>query len=195
MKNWKKERRLEILNYDKKLHRKLLDEQTDKFSRELLTHSAILIRHLHWELRDEYIELLRNYVKNNLHILDFRIEFRARYESIEKVADFLELNRVLLSPNENSFEFTSLVSNVVSCCDIYSNDPEPFRYDYEIDDDEFRTLVEEIYFKIQKFEDSQRSDFNDIKVLQSIMGFFAVTTIVVCYSINPTLFNFICQYY
>jgi hypothetical protein len=77
--------------------------------------------------------------------------FCERYESIEKVADLLESNRVLLSPNENSLYFGNLLSEIGSCCKAYSDDPEPFRDKSEIGETEFRISIEKIYFKIQNF--------------------------------------------
>jgi hypothetical protein len=82
---------------------------------------------------------------------NFRIRFCERYESIEKVADLLKSNRVLLSPDENSLDFGDLLSKIDSCCKVYSDDPEPFRNKFEIGDVEFRTSIEKIYLKIQNF--------------------------------------------
>ena len=82
---------------------------------------------------------------------NFRIRFCERYESIEKVADLLESNRVFLSPDENSLDFADLLSAIDSCCEAYSDDPEPFRHKFDIDDVEFQISIEKIYFKIQKF--------------------------------------------
>ncbi len=80
---------------------------------------------------------------------NFRIRFCERYESIEQVADLLKSNRVLLSPDENSLDFGDLLSEIDSCCKAYSDDLEPFRNKFEIEDVEFRTSIEKIYLKIQ----------------------------------------------
>ena len=55
------ERRYELLNYDKKRHLELLNKQGDEFKSKLRTYSIILINHLNWEIRDQYLELLENY--------------------------------------------------------------------------------------------------------------------------------------
>jgi len=77
-------------------------------------------------------------------ILNFRIAFCERYESIEKVADLLKSNRVLLSPDEKSLDFGDLLSKIDNCCQAYSGDPESFRNKFEIGDVEFRTSIEKI---------------------------------------------------
>jgi hypothetical protein len=103
-----KKRRYELLNYDKKRHLELLNQQGDEFESKLRTYSIILIDHLNWEIRDQYLELLDNYMEAKIDSFNFRIAFCERYESIEKVADLLESNRVLLSPDQNSLNFGDL---------------------------------------------------------------------------------------
>lgn len=110
-----------------------------------------LLDHLNWEIRDQYLELLENYMEEKEDILNFRIRFCERYESTEKVADLLQSNRVVLSPDENSLDFGDLLSEIDECCKVYSNDPEPYRNEFEIGDVEFRTSIEKIYLKIQNF--------------------------------------------
>ena len=151
----KKKRRYELLNYDKKLHYKLLTQQgavlNDELNSRLRTYSIILIDHLNWEIRDQYLELLDKFLEKKIDSFNFRIAFCERYESIEKVANLLESNRVLLSPDKNSLDFGDLLSKIDNCCQAYSDDPEPFRNKFEIGDVEFRTSIEKIYLKIQNF--------------------------------------------
>ena len=68
--------------------------------------------------------------------------FCEQYESIEKVADVLKSNRVLLSPDENSLDFGDLLFKIDNSCKAYSGDPEPFRNKFEIGDVELRTSIE-----------------------------------------------------
>lgn len=149
--NLNKKRRYELLNYNKKQHLEILNQQGAEFNSKLLTYSIILIDQLNWEIRDQYLELLENYLKEKNDILNFRIRFFERYESIAKVADLLQSNRVLLSPDEKSLDFGDLLSKIDNCCKAYSNDPEPYRNKSEIGDVEFRTSIEKIYLKIQNF--------------------------------------------
>ena len=153
-KNFKKEKLYEFLNYDKKLNLELLKDSEDltgELRLKFLHYSAIQFNHLNWEIRDQYLELLENYREEKMDSFNFRIRFCERYESIEKVADVLKSNRVLLSPDENSLDFGDLLSKIDSCCKAYSDDPEPFRNKFEIGDVEFRISIEKIYLKIQNF--------------------------------------------
>ena len=148
--NLNQKRRYELLNYDKKRHLELLNQQGDEFKSKLRTYSIILIDHLNWEIRDQYLELLENYREKKIDSFNFRIAFCERYESIEKVADLLKSNRVLLSPDENSLDFGDLLSEIESCCKVYSDNPEPFQHKCELGDVQFRNEIEKIYAKIQK---------------------------------------------
>lgn len=155
------ESRYELLNYDKKQHLELLNQQSDEFQSlnqqsdefrsKLLNYSIILIDHLNWEIRDQYLELLENYMKEKSDSFNFRSRFSERYGSVEKVADLLKSNRVLLSPDENSLDFGDLLAEIEDCCKAYGNDPEPFRDKCEMGEVEFRTSIEEIYSKIKNF--------------------------------------------
>lgn len=146
-----KKRRYELLNYEKKRHLELLNKKGDEFKSKLQTYSIVLIDHLNWEIRDQYLELLDKFIDKKIDSFNFRIAFCERYESIEKVADLLKSNRVLLSPDKNSLNFADLLAKIDNCCKAYSDDPEPFRNKFEIGDVEFRISIEKIYLEIQKY--------------------------------------------
>ena len=153
-KNFKKEKLYEFLNYDKKLHLELLKDSEDltgELRLKFLHYSAIQFNYLNWEIRDQYLELLGKFVEKKIDSFNFRVGFSERYQSIEKVADLLKSNRVLLSPDQNSLEFGDLLAKIDNCCKAYCDDPEPFRNKFEIADAEFTILMEEIYFQMKDF--------------------------------------------
>ena len=90
-------------------------------------------------------------MEKKIDSFNFRIRFCEHYEFIEKVANLLKSNRVLLSPDKNSLNFGDLLSKIDSCCKAYSDDPEPFRNKFEIADAEFTILMEKIYFQMKGF--------------------------------------------
>ena len=82
-KNFKKEKLYEFLNYDKKLHLELLKDSEDltgELRLKFLHYSAIQFNHLNWEIRDQYLELLKNYREGKIDIFNFIIKFEERYE-------------------------------------------------------------------------------------------------------------------
>lgn len=126
-----------------------MDKHDNEFNPKLSSCSNILIDHLNWEIRDQYLELLDNYQKKTIDTFSFRMRFFERYDSIEKVAHLLESNRVLLSPDKNSLDFGDLLQKIYDYCQAYSDDPEPFRHRSEITDVQFQILLEKTYLEIQ----------------------------------------------
>lgn len=115
------------MNYDKKQHLELLKDYenlTRKLKLKFFGYSAI---QFNWEIKDQYLELLKNYMEGKIDSFHFIMKFEERYESIGKVADLLESNRVLLSPHQNSLDFEYFLSQIDSCCKVYSDNPEPFQ--------------------------------------------------------------------
>lgn len=148
--NWKKKRRYELLNYDKKRHLELLNQQGDESKSKLRIYFTILIDQLNWEIRDQYLKLLEDYMEKKIDGFNFRIKFCERYESIGKIANQLQSNLVFLSPDENSLYFGDLLANIDSCCQAYSGDVGPFfKSGFEIGDLEFETSIKKIYLEIQ----------------------------------------------
>ena len=200
-KNFKKEKLHELLNYNKKSHLELLKDSkilTGELRFKFLHYSAIQFTHLNWEIRDQYLELLENYMEEKSDSFNFRIRFCERYESVQKVAKLLESNRVLLSPDKNSLDFGDLLAEIDSCCKAYSDDPEPFRNKFEIGDVEFRISIEKIYLKIQDSLNEEEMKecaptYKDNEVLQSLMVFFSSVSVIAYSILDPTLFNLVWQ--
>lgn len=154
--NYEEKMRSELLNYDKGLHQNLLDQQeisltadNDQLDSKLRIYSIILTAQLHWEIKFQYLELLDKFIEQEIDISEFLSAFNKRYQSIEKVVDILKDNRVFLSPEKNCVDFLDLLSDIDDCGEGYSDDPEPFRTEFDIGSVEFRTLINKIYSKIQ----------------------------------------------
>lgn len=154
-KNLKKQNRDEVLNYQKQLHYELLilNEQekglNDELSSKLRAYSTILANHLNWEVQDQYLKLLREFTEKKINTFTFQIRFTERFESIEKVANLLELNRICLSPNKNCLNFGEVLADIYNFCQSYSDDPEPFRTKFDIGEAQFTTLMEKSYLEIK----------------------------------------------
>lgn len=153
--DWKREKYLTFLNYNKKQYLELLKERQEKSisirSGELSRYSALLSAHLDWEARDHYLQLLEKFVGKKIDIGEFCIAFEERAKLIGEVTDILESNLILLSPHPKSLDFSDFIGDILDECEIYNPDPEPFRHEYELDETEFRDSIEETYLQIQKF--------------------------------------------
>ena len=147
--NFKKKRLYQLLTYNKKHHLQLLKDSeilTDELKRKLFSYSAIQFNHLNWEIRDQYLELLENYMKEKIDSFNFRIGFCERYESVQ-----FKLKQIVLSPDKNSLDFADFLSTINNCYKAYADEPEFLRDKFDLGDLEFRTSIEAIYLKVQDF--------------------------------------------
>ncbi len=144
-----------MTQYNKKRHLELLKKREEKSissteSKELFNYSAVLDRQLDWETRDQYLQLLEEFIEGKIYIGEFLIAFEERGRLNGEVLDILESNLILLEPHEKSLDFLDFIQQILQDCDIYNPDPEPFRHEYELDETEFRSSIEETYLQIQK---------------------------------------------
>jgi hypothetical protein len=144
-----------MTQYNKKRHLELLKKREEKSissteSKELLNYSAVLDRQLDWETRDQYLQLLEEFIEGKIDIGEFLIAFEERGRLNGEVLDILESNLILLEPHEKSLDFLDFIQQILEYCEIYNPDPEPFRHEYELDETEFRDSIEETYLQIQK---------------------------------------------
>ena len=144
-----------MTHYNKKRHLELLKKREEKSissteSKELLNYSAVLDRQLDWETRDQYLQLLKEFIEEKIAIGEFLRAFEERVRLNGEVLDILESNLILLEPHEKSLDFLDFIQQILQDCEIYNPDPEPFRHEYELDETEFRNSIEETYLQIQK---------------------------------------------
>lgn len=144
-----------MTQYNKKRHLELLKKREEKSissteSKELLNYSAVLDRQLDWETRDQYLQLLKEFIEGKIDIGEFLIAFEERGRLNGEVLDILESNLILLEPHEKSLDFLDFIQQILQDCEIYNPDPEPFKHEYELDETEFRNSIEETYLQIQK---------------------------------------------
>ena len=124
-----------MTQYNKKRYLKLLKKRGEKSissteSKELLNYSAVLDRQLDWETRDQYLQLLKEFIEGKIDIGEFLIAFEERGRLNGEVLDILEYNLILLEPHEKSLDFLDFIQQILQDCEIYNPDPEPFRYEY-----------------------------------------------------------------
>ena len=124
-----------MAQYNKKRHLELLKKREEKSissseSKELCNYSALLDRQLDWETRDQYLQLLKEFIEGKIDIGEFLRAFKERGQLNGKVLDILEYNLILLEPHEKSLDFLDFIQQILQDCEIYNPDPEPFRYEY-----------------------------------------------------------------
>jgi hypothetical protein len=152
-KNFKEKLHLDFLKYEKKLHLQLLKKKSllkENFKKnesrkdflQLLNYSELLSRQLDWETRDQYLELIQNFLKQKISIGDFLYEFYQRGLINDDVVQILESNLIVLSLDSNSFNFGTLLKEIFEKCEEY----EPEQDNAEKN---FYNFVEKKFLEIQ----------------------------------------------
>jgi hypothetical protein len=102
-------------NSNKKHHLQLLKQKSmgeNSSEDELLRYSWILQHQLEWEIRDQYLELMEEFLKENIFMPEFFAELRIKNYSIIDAIRFLQSHRILLSPEKKSSKFGELLEAV-----------------------------------------------------------------------------------
>lgn len=152
-----------MVAYNKKRYLKLLKLKpfqgkylTSEEELELNKYQCLLDGTLDWEVKEQYLDLLDQFISKKIDVFKFYIEFQDRTSMNIEVFDNLETNFFLLSPHEKSEEFSDFINEIRSLCHSYTETFESYEFyaSKELQDScnsDFRASIEAIYLKIQKF--------------------------------------------
>ena len=148
IRNLEDEDRNLFLNYNKKKYSDLL-----KYS-QFLDYSCLLESYVMWEMKENYLELLDQFINKKITRSDFYDELFAtlRLKSRD-VFNFLESKLVLLSPHEKALGFADIIGELVDYCESVNDkldSPIAIEPDYNLLKKEFFDSMEKFYFKIQQ---------------------------------------------
>lgn len=73
----------------------------------------MLTNQLDWEIRDQYLSLMRNFLNGNISMSQFFAELRIKNYAIIDAVIFLEKNRILLSFDKKASKFGELLKDVI----------------------------------------------------------------------------------
>lgn len=97
---------IQFLNYQQELEKQnksLRTQDSEKYSK-LLSYSAIISEYIHWSQKNEYLQLIKNFLNSKIDGKEFDKEFSKMVTVIEKKASLLfqnseELKRIEPSPS------------------------------------------------------------------------------------------------
>lgn len=122
---------------------------------EWLKYSQLLSDLIFWENRNQYLQLMEDFVDASINSKKFETKFfeicrtdNKRFRMLE--ADFERL--ITFQPNFKSRGFESLISEIFSSCKVFHPDPDS-REDYELDEEELRIFVRNTIPQIRNFCD------------------------------------------
>lgn len=141
--NYNKEKHLYLLKYSQKLESegKHIYDESEKDFFALREYSAMLINHLHWENRQQYFELIEQLLNGPVEFL----KLRKKHRSIGKR---LQVELILLEPNEKCEGFDDLIDELVSLFDRYCPDPS-LRESHEFSEEDLKKLIQKILIEMK----------------------------------------------
>jgi hypothetical protein len=131
-------------DYNKKRYLQLLDQRSigdNSNNDELSRYSCMLTNQLDWEIRDQYLELIEEFLNGNISMPGFFVELRMKTNAIIDAVVFLENHRILLSPDKRSSKFEELLEGLTDHLDE----------DLDFIGDELKNLIQENCMKIKKY--------------------------------------------
>jgi hypothetical protein len=131
-------------DYNKKRYLQLLSQRIigdNSNYDELSCYSCMLTNQLDWEIRDQYLSLMENFLNGNISMPEFFAELRIKNYAIIDAVTFLEKNKILLSFDKKASKFGELLEDVT----------DELEGDLSYTGDEFKNFIRENFIKIKKY--------------------------------------------
>jgi predicted DNA-binding protein YlxM (UPF0122 family) len=131
-------------DYNKKRYLQLLDQRSigdNSNNDELSAYSVMLTNQLDWEIRDQYLSLMENFLNENISMPEFFAELRIKNYAIIDAVTFLERHRILLSFDKKASKFAALLEDVT----------DELEGDISYTRDEFKNFIQQNFIKIKKY--------------------------------------------
>jgi hypothetical protein len=150
---------LELLKYDDLLQKqnKFLKNENKLKYLELQKYLLQINEHLHWSQKDQYLQLIQDFLSFKINGKKFESKFSSMVEAIEKECLLLAKNDERLkniNPSAISFRFAKWISEIYLCCDeFYPDFDEKDLPDFPFakNEEDFRNAVTDIFSQIQKY--------------------------------------------
>ena len=126
------------IDYNKKRYLQLLNQRSigdNSNNDELSCYSCMLISQLDWEIRDQYLSLMENFLDGNISMPGFFAELRIKNYAIIDAVTFLEKNQILLSFDKKASKFGELLEDVT----------DELEGDLSYTGDEFKNSIQEYF--------------------------------------------------
>ena len=150
---------IKLLDYQqalKKQDKSLRKQDPIKYSK-LLDYSVIITDHLHWSQKNEYLQLIKNFLNFQIDAKEFDKNFSEMVRMVEEKSNLLSKNYKELKciqPNPMSVRFGMWISEIYLCCnEFYPNFTEDERDEipFAKTEDQLRDAVKNLFPEIQKY--------------------------------------------
>jgi hypothetical protein len=136
----------QIMNtdYNKKRYLQLWDQSSigdNSNENELSKYSIMLTNQLDWEIKDQYLSLMKNFVNGNISICEFFAELCIKNYTIINAVTFLEKHRIFLSFDKKASKFGELLEDVLA----------ELEGEYSYTDDKFKNFIPQKFIQIKQY--------------------------------------------
>ena len=119
---------IELLKYQKELaqeKKSLRKENRAKYS-ELVRQSARILEHLYWLHKQEFRQLINDFLSSKINGKDFDKKFSQLAREIEKESHLENQTKLKsIEVNSKSLGFGALISEIYLCCDEFYEEYDP----------------------------------------------------------------------
>lgn len=139
---------VELIKYKNSLIKQNKNFQDENYLKylELLEYSVQISDYLHWSRKDDYFQLIADFLNLKITGKTFDSKFCTMFEAIEKTYQLLTENYEMLKyikPSSISFEFATWVLEIYYCCEEFA---------FDKNEEKFRNEVIDIFPRIQKYK-------------------------------------------
>ena len=148
-KDFNKEKYHQLLNYSEELRRqgKFIGKESNEDYLKLLSYSAMAYSQLNWDIRDQYLEIFKMFLSNQITSGKFCQLLEAKRELSEELTSEFQSDII----HEKAGNFTDFLDDLSVSCEVCDRGPESYIEPGDISESELRTEIQETYLQIQKF--------------------------------------------
>jgi hypothetical protein len=151
--HYNKNRHRELLDYEEMLRKKgkSLNNESKEKNSELIDYKIIVYCHLNWKMKDEFLELFKEFLKKNISSFQFCEPLEKKLKLNEDLSADTILSDSFCTIGPKADRFTDFMDDLLLTCEICDRNPEPFRLRGYISEMELREQIRETFFELQKF--------------------------------------------
>jgi hypothetical protein len=151
--HYNKDRHRELLDYQEMSRKKgkSLKKEFKEKNSELTDYIIIVYCHLNWEMKDEFLELFKEFLEKNISSFQFCGTLEKKLKLNENLSDDTLLSDNFCTIDPKADRFTDFIDDLLLTCEICDRNPEPLRLRGYIGEMELREQIRETFFELQKF--------------------------------------------
>ena len=147
-----------LIEYSKNLEKKgkSIQKVNKQKAAKLFAYSLFVYCHLNWAMKDDYLEIFRNFLNNRISRFTFYEMISERLNLNTESDEILEFTK----KNERAYEFTELLEDILVDFDMCNFDDEETRLSgaIGISKTELCQFIEDTFKELEKLAETQKEE-------------------------------------